>query len=350
MPARYYYTAIISFLICNYNALAAITCSNPVETCVEAGGTRDFNGASIYLPCWKYKTTYECKADSDNNCQPLITAGCSPATSTCKTMHGNVCAVKETTYDCPTRKCDGMDIVCNNPNTFCATGDCASQVRSQDQDMHQSLAALSAMAEAAKLIDKIDSNNMKIFTGKAIECSYDVAGAKNCCRTSRNGFLEGVILSCSDDEKKLAIAKEDRKTIELGEYCHNKPLGLACITYHKTYCVFGSKLARIIQGAARVQLGVSFGDAKHSHCQGLSPEQFQKLDFSKIDFSEFYQDIVDKTTRSTVGDVKQKAEKYANEVKGDTEKMREKMQNKFKTSHQEAETLNDKVVQSRDPK
>ena len=332
------------------NQVLAIDCRAPKTKCIEAGGTKYFDGVPVTLDCWKKQTTHTCTATADYNCQPLITAGCSPASSTCKTMYGSVCAVKETTYDCPTRRCDGMDVVCNNPNTFCATGDCAAQIRSKDQDMHQGLAALSAMAEAAKLIDKIDPNNMKIFTGKAIECSYDVAGAKNCCRTSRNGFLEGVILSCSDDERKLAIAKEDRKTIEIGEYCHNKPLGLACVTYHKTYCTFGSKLARIIYAAAVSQLGLSLGTPEHPVCTGLSPEQFQLLDFSRIDFSEFYQDIIDKTTRSTAPDVKQKAEQYANEVKGDTGKMREKMQGKFRTTHQEAEDLNDKVIKSRDPK
>jgi len=60
----------------------------------------------------------------------------------------------------------------------------------------------------------------------------------------------------------------------------------------KTYCCFGSPLARIAAEQGRIQLGFDFGTAKSPNCRGFTPEEFQKLDFSKIDFSEWLETYV----------------------------------------------------------
>lgn len=286
------YILLISFLI-NNNAVA-ITCSNPGQECVEPGGTRNFDGIPVTLDCWKYKTTYECKAAADNNCKQLALDGCSPATTTCKTMWGNVCAVREVTYDCPTRKCDGSEIICNEGGGFCLTGNCVPQERSKDPNMHRALSALAAAAEASKAFTK----SPVIFNGKPMECSDNFLGAKSCCGINPSGWAEGVFLECADDEIELAAKKEAGLAAEIGRYCHNEVLGV-CTSHHKTYCVFGSKLGRILRVAANSQLDLSFGDPEHAVCNGLTIEQFQRLDFSKIDFSEFYKDIENKQITKT---------------------------------------------------
>lgn len=317
-----YSILIILFLITN-NALAAITCFNPVEVCVEAGGTRDFNGASLYLPCWKYKTTYTCKADSDNNCKQLAADGCSPSTTICRTWWGSVCAVNDVTYDCPTRKCDGTEIVCNSGGGFCLTGDCAQQTRSVDPDMYKALSALSAAAEAAKAFRE----QLTIFKGKSNECSKNIVGFKNCCGRHAKGWGEGILVECTSDEEQLAIAKDAGFAAEVGTYCYNKVLG-KCTSEHTTYCIFGSKLGRIIRVAANSQLGLSFGDPEHPDCSGLTPEQFQRMDFSKIDFSEFYEDIKKNQTVKLADVVnpvmQQKIEGLKTKLQGDAQKTKER--------------------------
>ena len=50
-------------------------------------------------------------------------------------------------------------------------------------------------------------------------------------------------------------------------------------------------MARIVQQQGRPQLGINFGRAKSPQCQGLSPEQMQQLNFSTINFNEFYEDL-----------------------------------------------------------
>jgi conjugal transfer mating pair stabilization protein TraN len=72
----------------------------------------------------------------------------------------------------------------------------------------------------------------------------------------------------------------------------------------KSFCCFNSKLARIIHEQGRPQLqsfqpngawtGVP-GDpnfsVKKPNCRGFTPQEFQALDFNKIDLSEYIEDI-----------------------------------------------------------
>ena len=334
----------------------AATCFNPTTVCVEQGGTRYFDGVPVKLECWHYRTTYDCKVDSDNNCKELKEQGCSPASATCKTMWGNACAVKEVIYDCPTRKCDGSEIVCNNPDAFCATGNCVPHERGKDKDMNNALAALSAAAEAAHHLDASNPDQLKIFGGKSRECSRSIARSitKDCCGINASGYLEGKLLICDPEELETARAKEAGRAVELGEYCREEVAGL-CISHHKTFCVFQSKLARIIQTAARSQLGISFGGPESSNCRALTQDEFQKIDFSRVDFSDFYKDIEDKAKQESEGDVtaraKQAASVYkqqADAFKGNVEKIRDKMQSKMKDTQVNTEKLTEDGVTKRE--
>ena len=169
---------------------------------------------------------------------------------------------------------------------------------------------LLAIEEAAK--DYVsEGDKPAIFKGEAEECSKSIAGIiKDCCGISANGFLEGKILSCEPEELEVARAKEAGRAVELGKYCRNKVLGV-CISYHKTYCLFQSKLARIIQVAARNQLGISFGDPETPNCRALTQDEFQKIDFSKVDFSDFYKDIEEKAKQESQGSVTARAKEAA---------------------------------------
>ena len=345
----------VFLLLVSSNALGA-TCTKPVIECVEPGGTKYFEGHPVTLDCWRKKVTYECKADSDNNCQNLKNQGCSPGSATCKTVWGGVCAAHDITFDCPINKCEHRDMACSNSKAFCASGNCMSQERVEDKDMNKSLAALSAAAEAVNYLDTSKPQELKIFGGKARECSKNIASSitKDCCGISGSGFLEGKILKCEDDELEIARAKEVGRAVELGEYCHNKVLGI-CTSYHKTYCLFQSKLARIIQVGARSQLGVPFGGPQSANCRALTQKEFQRVDFSKIDFSEFYKDIEEKAKQkspeSIVGKAKQASEEYkkrADQFKGNVEKIRDKMQSKMRGAQTNTEKVTEVSILKRE--
>ena len=57
------------------------------------------------------------------------------------------------------------------------------------------------------------------------------------------------------------------------------------------FCCFGSKLARVLQENARSQLALAWGNPKYADCRGVTLEEISRLDFSKMDFSELYEDF-----------------------------------------------------------
>jgi len=80
-------------------------------------------------------------------------------------------------------------------------------------------------------------------------------------------------------------------TVDVGEYCSKKVLGV-CLEKKRSYCVFDSKLAQIVQQQGRQwQLGMGFGSAESPDCSGINIPQVQALDFSRMDFKNFYADL-----------------------------------------------------------
>ncbi|ABL01364.1 conjugal transfer protein TraN [Pelobacter propionicus] len=78
----------------------------------------------------------------------------------------------------------------------------------------------------------------------------------------------------------------------IDSYCQKKWF-IGCVQKAKGYCCFNSMMARIIHEQGRPQLTTfgldgSWGTPKKPNCRGFTPEEFESLDFSKIDFSEYY--------------------------------------------------------------
>jgi conjugal transfer mating pair stabilization protein TraN len=104
------------------------------------------------------------------------------------------------------------------------------------------------------------------------------------------------LLSCPEKEKVVAMKRDANLCVDLGSYCSKRlPVIRTCMEQTNSFCCFNSKLARILNVAGKAQMGRSLGTAQNPNCDGFSVEEFQQLDFSRIDLSEFYADIVPKT-------------------------------------------------------
>ena len=308
-PVLYYRTIVIArldraisfflLLILSNNILAAVTCFDSTEECVEGKDeVRYIENVPVNPGCWKKRVIHECRAEATNDCQQLRTQGCSQVGAKCKSKIGESCVVQEATYQCPQQKCETIKTPCMK-NIFCLDGTCAPTSATKNHNFDQAAAYLAAVAEAAQEVAKQNKENPVIFAGRAMECSRNVASGitKNCCGISPSGFLEGKILKCDDEEKELAKRKEQGTAIYIGEYCHTKtpkPLEI-CTSHHEVYCVFDNKIARIIQhDGRRGQLGIGFGHAGKDtklDCRGITPEELASMDFKKMDFSALYSDI-----------------------------------------------------------
>ncbi len=84
----------------------------------------------------------------------------------------------------------------------------------------------------------------------------------------------------------------------VGSVCTQQLLN-ACVKKQETYCCFKSILARIIQEQGRPQIGRSWGTPESPDCEGLRVAEVQAMDFSRMDFSEFYAEIKTKMPDKT---------------------------------------------------
>lgn len=256
--------------------------------CVEEGGTREVNGINVTLDCWRYTRKTTCIAS--DTCIPLLTPtdstmSCVELNQSCKVNVSNTCLINNVNLKCEVQECYDQQLVCGE-QSFCLDGDCYVGEGEENPNFSTAVSGLAGAAEAA---ESLNADTLQIFTGKPASCSKKPIGLSDCCADDGWGNDIG-LTDCSSEEKGLMEAKKKGLTIDLGEYCAEKVLGV-CIRKKKGYCQFDSKMARIIQEQGRVQLAVGFGSAKHPNCTGITPEQLQLVDFSKVDFSDFYEDL-----------------------------------------------------------
>ena len=132
--------------------------------------------------------------------------------------------------------------------------------------------------------EEFDRDNLRFFAGQRRACHIKLFGLANCCKNS--GLLVG-LANCSANERELAEERNAGNTHYLGRYCSKRVFGV-CIRRSRAWCVFGSKLGRILHQQARPQLGIGWGS-----CRGFSVAEVERIDFARLDLSEFTQDLMD---------------------------------------------------------
>ena len=133
--------------------------------------------------------------------------------------------------------------------------------------------------------EEFDRDDMRFFTGERRRCHIKLFGLANCCKNS--GLLIG-LGNCSASERELAEERNAGNTHYLGRYCSKRTFFGVCIRRSRAWCVFGSKLGRILQQQGRRQLGIGW-----SSCRGLTVTEIEGIDFGSLDLSEFTQDLMD---------------------------------------------------------
>lgn len=100
---------------------------------------------------------------------------------------------------------------------------------------------------------------------------------------------------CSQMDMETAMAVGSGFCHYVGKYCSEKWTFIGCVQKKASYCCFNSMLGRIIQEQGRPQLRSftssptgTWGIPEQPLCRGMSPEEFQTLDFSSMDLSEYF--------------------------------------------------------------
>ena len=140
--------------------------------------------------------------------------------------------------------------------------------------------------------EEFDREDMRFFKGKRRSCHIYFGGLANCCKNS--GLLVG-LANCSAGEIELAEERNAGNTHYLGKYCSRRTFFGFCIRRSRAWCVFGSKLGRILQEQGRSQLGVGWGN-----CRGLTVAEIEGIDFASLDLSEFTENLMDGSMEPSV--------------------------------------------------
>ncbi|EHK8254251.1 type-F conjugative transfer system mating-pair stabilization protein TraN [Salmonella enterica subsp. enterica serovar Braenderup] len=263
--------------------------------CSEPGGTKtgvmEGKPWSLTEACWAYRDKYVTQSADNGTCQAYVdNPACTLATRQCAFYSGEgTCLHEYATYSCES-KTSGKVMICGG-DVFCLDGECDKAQSGKSNDFGEAVSQLAALAAAGKDVAVLNGIDVRAFTGQAKFCKKAAAGYSNCCKDSGWGQDIG-LAKCSSDEKALAKAKTNKLTVSVGEFCSKKVLGV-CLEKKRSYCQFDSKLAQIVQQQGRNgQLHISFGSSKHPDCRGITVDELQQIKFDQLDFTNFYEDLM----------------------------------------------------------
>ncbi|MDX9668641.1 conjugal transfer protein TraN [Pseudomonas sp. P5_152] len=293
---------------------ADVTCTQGPETrsIVMEGKTY-----SIHSDCWEYTTQIREQEADDQACAEYDNnKNCTLAARNCEMSdEEGVCVSEKVTYQCQTTA-SASGQLCGG-DFYCTDGACDTMANNKNSSFAHAISQLATVSAAAETaVDQIDIQ-VGAFTGQGMQCRKAAAGFNNCCANGGWGASAG-FAHCSSEEKNLGTAKERKLAISVGEFCAKKVLGV-CIQKKRSYCVFESKLAKILQEQGRAwQLGIGFGSGKRPNCRAITIEELQQIDFSKLDFKDFYEDL---QNNLKLPDIEALTEQIKNQIAAEAERL-----------------------------
>ena len=262
-------------------------CGYKSKRCIEGAETRMIEGTPVYADCWSEEAIYQCQGDFVDNCKHYLEKGCTQTRSDCTVYQGDSCLQWEQTFECVEKPGQSTSYrLTGKDKAYCLDGDCVDSAYVANNEMLHALSQMTILRQAEKDMQ----GSLSIFKGNDKRCSRSCIDFKDCCGNG-NGWGVSIGLSkCGQDEEQLALERQDGKCVMIGTYCANRKLGV-CIKKKTSFCCFGSKLSRLLQEQGRSQLNIAFGSPEHPECRGFTPQELSRLDFSKMDLSELFEDI-----------------------------------------------------------
>jgi len=123
-------------------------------------------------------------------------------------------------------------------------------------------------------------------------------------------LMDMLLQSCDQRDMETALLKDSGYCVAIGTYCAERWPLVGCVQRAESHCCFNSKLARIVQEQGRAQIPSmgGFGTAREPNCRGFRPEEFQAIDFSKIDLSEYFDELQTRSQQLIEGEIRTRVE------------------------------------------
>tara|TARA_A100000171_G_scaffold44124_1_gene46666 strand:+ start:200 stop:2032 length:1833 start_codon:yes stop_codon:yes gene_type:complete len=270
-------------------------CQVVAHHCLEGPQTKIIEGVPVFKECWRRETVYKCQGPKKDGCRYLQDRGCTQLDSKCLQTEEGRCTVYENLYECMSRHGELTRLSFKGDVPYCLDGNCAETGYAANQDLAEVLSKLAIFREIQK-----DMVEAMIFKGTREFCDKHMIGFSDCCQKSGGWGTSLKLSKCKLEEKELSKKRNAGKCVYVGTFCAEKlPVVGTCIRKRSHHCCFTSKLARLVQEQGRRQLGLNFGTAEEPDCRPLSVHELARLDFSKIDLRELFEDL---TRRVSVPD------------------------------------------------
>jgi hypothetical protein len=271
---------------CPQSSLA--NCQSSGTSCTAGAASRIINGVAVTEPCWSQTTHFTCETAGPrtSDCNPP--AGCVHSADTCldDPASASGCVSVEHSYACSsTTTRTTSTSTCSAQ--LCMGSQCFQVSGSNDSGALSKAYTALAISKTAGQTYADPASQLRIMPGTHQACHKALSGFSNCCKDAGWGNSLG-LAQCSEAEKSLIQMQQTGECHHVGDYCSNKSLFGVCLQRTMSYCCYQGSLARIINEAGRPQVGKVWGDPKHPDCSGFTVAQFQTLDLSHVDFSQFY--------------------------------------------------------------
>ena len=310
--------AQISYAEAGNRFTSSYSCNDAVKTCVSSGA-RIVDGFSVTKDCWEWTYYKTCNYPSKDNCKNY--SHCyAVADLPCllRDNYGN-CVNLQKEFSCKSWEPATIDkemvrtglvekegkdrLVCKG--VPCIDGNCVDKSYLTDGDMMDSVSKLYAVSQMKGALDL----NFKLFAGFSQHCSKKATSYTNCCSTSLKGWGKNLGAKCTKDEIDLVDKRQKNLCVYVGKQ-NKQTMGVTTVVKHH-YCCFGSLLNKVIQVEGRKQPAIKsnfsgkdgFGSGGSPDCRGLTLGEILKLDFDKMDFSEFFTDVLKKMKIPKIGDI-----------------------------------------------
>jgi conjugal transfer mating pair stabilization protein TraN len=271
-------------------------CGYHSKVCTQGPQTRMIEGIPITQDCWQYTMTYACSYPAKDDWGPLRARGCAQIHSKCKKYVGNTCVIYQQTYQCKDVGRTTFQIQGGN-TPFCMDGNCRDQSWENNDELMSSVAQLSILKEMQG-----NFKNGFLFKGDDNRCSQYKLSFKNCCGSEKGWGRDLGLASCSANEKLLNKRRKSGLCHRIGTYCSKKVLG-QCVKKKTTFCCFSSRLLKAFQEQGRAQIRLGWGDPKAPLCRGFTIEEIQRIDFSKLDLREVFEELMKNYKPGKMGDI-----------------------------------------------
>ena len=280
---------------------SSYSCSDGGKSC-QSSGVRTVEGFQVHRDCWEYSYPKTCNYPSKNNCgqyahcylvafrECLLTDSIGNCVNqvkeySCKRWEPNYLNKEKVRYGSEDK--EGVEkLICKG--LPCIDGNCIDKSYDSNNEMMDSVARLYAISQMKGVTDM----NFKLFAGYPAHCTKKPTDYSNCCKLNggSNNWGHNLGAKCTKDEQTLIEQRKNNLCVYVGKSSSARVLS---VTKHH-WCCFGNILNKVLQVQGRKQLGMTLGNGGNPDCRGLTLTEILRLDFDKMDFSEFEAEIMKK--------------------------------------------------------